>query len=88
MDPSRASFLAALVLLWTLATAALAGRLVARRLTNSQYWWDDYTAVLAFVSPVEKSLNVSFLDCCRWSCRDSSPTELWPRCIYLPNWKR
>lgn len=54
MEGSRASFLAAVVLLWTLATAALAGRLVARRLTNSRYWWDDYTAVVAFVSLIRE----------------------------------
>lgn len=50
MEQSQEAFLAAIAVVWILDTAALAGRLTARRLTRSRYWLDDLMATLAYVS--------------------------------------
>lgn len=47
---SRISFLASLVLVWTLATVAVVLRLIARRMTKMRLSFDDYCCLAAYVS--------------------------------------
>lgn len=42
-----------------LATAVVALRLVARRLSDAPYWWDDYTICGSLVSDLESSTRKS-----------------------------
>ena len=38
-------------LLLVIATVAVALRLAARRVSSAQFWWDDYTIIVALVLP-------------------------------------
>ena len=42
-----------------LATTVVALRLVARRLSDAPYWWDDYTICSSLVSDLESNTETS-----------------------------
>lgn len=48
LNGPQAGTVASLVLVWTLATAALALRMVARRMTRIHMWADDYFCIAAY----------------------------------------
>lgn len=50
MQTRETELFAALSITWLFSSVALVLRLISRRVTKNRLWWDDYSAVLAYVS--------------------------------------
>jgi hypothetical protein len=50
MTGLQANVFAGIGVCWGLATLALIGRVVARRMTKVRWWYEDYYCLSAFVS--------------------------------------
>lgn len=50
MKSSQIPGIVSLAVPWMLSTAAIALRLLARRVTKARLWWDDWMALCTYVS--------------------------------------
>lgn len=50
MKSSQIPGIVSLAIPWVLSTAAVSLRLLARRVTKTRLWWDDWMALFTYVS--------------------------------------